>query len=201
MDEIVASARLRSNSSKTSTLDCRYIPAMPPEYSNTLELQSPDQPGLEAFGYSSSSESDEAPNKSNTNNNQNVKKKKKRTTPQKSINKIWRRFASKQPNKALAILPFDPVPLPTTSERPNELLDAGYERARDECSRKVKKIIQECRRVNMRYRDPGFDLVQPPPPPLPLRGKLCNKTLTGNCTTGLGSQETLWKLSELSRVE
>lgn len=117
---------------------------------------------LTAFGYSSSSESDEAPCKSNKTNNSNQsqkKKKKRRPPPQQSINKIWRRFASKQPTKALAILPFDPVPLPSTPERPNEFLSAGYERARDECSRKVKKIIQECRRVNMRYRDPGFDLV------------------------------------------
>ncbi|KAK7755351.1 hypothetical protein SLS62_002577 [Diatrype stigma] len=94
---------------------------------------------LTAFGYSSSSESDEAPCKSNntSNNNQNQKKKKKkRPPPQQSINKIWRRFASKQPTKALAILPFDPVPLPSTPERPNEFLSAGYERARDECSRK-----------------------------------------------------------------
>ncbi|KAI1367092.1 hypothetical protein F5Y08DRAFT_89351 [Xylaria arbuscula] len=34
----------------------------------------------------------------------------------------------------------------------------GYERAREECSRRVKKIIAECKRANIRYRDPGFDL-------------------------------------------
>ncbi|KAI0006901.1 cysteine proteinase [Xylariaceae sp. FL0662B] len=119
------------------------------------------QRDLARFGYSSSSESDEPPRKTTTpnNNNQNQKKKKKRKPPpQQSINKIWRRFTSKQFSKALSVLPFDPVPLPSTPERPNELLNAGYERARDECSRKVKKIIQECRRVNTRYRDPGFDL-------------------------------------------
>ncbi|RYP24399.1 hypothetical protein DL767_008607 [Monosporascus sp. MG133] len=135
---------------------------------------------LTAFGYSSSSESDEAPRKSNTNNNsnQNQKKKKKRKIPpQQSINRIWRRFASKQPTKALAILPFDPVPLPSTPERPNELLCAGYERAREECSRKVKKIIQECRRVNMRYRDPGFDL------------DWDLKMVKGNCLNYLGSNK------------
>ncbi|KAI1075380.1 cysteine proteinase [Whalleya microplaca] len=119
------------------------------------------QRDLTRFGYSSSSESDEPPRKTTTptNNNQNQKKKKKRKPPpQQSINKIWRRFTSKQFSKALSVLPFDPVPLPSTPERPNELLNAGYERARDECSRKVRKIIQECRRVNTRYRDPGFDL-------------------------------------------
>ncbi|KAI1346593.1 hypothetical protein F5Y01DRAFT_308175 [Xylaria sp. FL0043] len=116
---------------------------------------------LTRFGYSSSSESDEPPRKANTNNNNNnnqKKKKKRKPPPQQSINKIWRRFATKKYTKALSVLPFDPVPLPSTTEGPNELLSAGYERAREECSRRVKKIIQECKRVNTRYRDPGFDL-------------------------------------------
>jgi hypothetical protein len=119
---------------------------------------------LEAFGYSSSSDSeDELPRKTGNgnNNNQNQKKRRKRKpNPQQSINKIWRHFAAKKFTKALAILPFDPVPLPTTPERPNELLSAGYERAVEECRRKVKKIIQECRRINTRYRDPGWDIVR-----------------------------------------
>jgi hypothetical protein len=117
---------------------------------------------LEAFGYSSSSESDDdAPKKSsglNNNKTQN-KKKKRKPSPQRSINRIWRHFTAKKFTKALAILPFDPVPLPTNQDRPNELLNAGYERAVEECRRKVQKIIQECRRVNMRYRDPGWDIV------------------------------------------
>ncbi|KAK3368666.1 hypothetical protein B0H63DRAFT_79367 [Podospora didyma] len=86
------------------------------------------------------------------------KKKKRRNPPQQTINRIWKRFSDKKFNKALAILPFDPVLPPTISERSNELLTAGYERAAEECRRKVKKIIQECRRVNMRYRDPGWDI-------------------------------------------
>lgn len=117
---------------------------------------------VEAFGYSSSSDTeDEAPRKSAaaTPNNQNKKKKKAKPSPQQSINKIWRRFEAKKFSRALAILPFDPVPLPTTPERPNELLNDGYDRAVEECRRKVKKIIQECRRVNTRYRDPGWDVV------------------------------------------
>ncbi|KAI1158775.1 hypothetical protein F5B18DRAFT_656298 [Nemania serpens] len=119
------------------------------------------QRDLSRFGYSSSSDSDEPPSKKNTttsNNNSQKKKKKRKPPPQQSINKIWRRFATKKYTKALSVLPFDPVPLPSTPEGPNELLSAGYERAREECSRRVRKIIQECRRVNTRYRDPGFDL-------------------------------------------
>ncbi|KAL0764066.1 hypothetical protein CaCOL14_013393 [Colletotrichum acutatum] len=87
-----------------------------------------------------------------------TKTKKKKTPPQPSINHIWKKFHNKKFNKALAVLPFDPVLPPASSDKPNELLSAGYERAVEECRRKVKKIIQECRRVNMRYRDPGWDL-------------------------------------------
>lgn len=116
---------------------------------------------LEAFGYSSSSESDDdRRRKSNKSSSNTTKKKKKRKpSPQRSINKIWRHFAAQKFTKALAILPFDPVPLPSEQDCSNELLSAGYERAVGECRRKVKKIIQECTRVNTRYRDPGWDVV------------------------------------------
>jgi hypothetical protein len=123
-------------------------------------------------GYSSSSESDDeynyrkhkgaAPQAANA-NDANKKKKKRKLPPQHSINRIWKRFSNKRFNKALAVLPFDPVLPPTISHRSNELLNAGYERAAEECRRKVKKIIQECRRVNTRYRDPGWDIVSLPP--------------------------------------
>lgn len=116
-------------------------------------------------GYSSSSESDDdyrrrrQPAPTTTSSTEaNKKKKKKKPPPQQTINRIWKRFSNKNFNKALAVLPFDPV-LPPVTDDSNELLTTGYERAAEECRRKVKKIIQECRRVNMRYRDPGWDLV------------------------------------------
>ncbi|KAI0128978.1 hypothetical protein BJ170DRAFT_356019 [Xylariales sp. AK1849] len=134
---------------------------------------------LKAFGYSSSSDSeDERPRRPGIPNGSSPsqkKKKKRKASPQQSINKIWRHFAAKKFTKALAILPFDPVPLPTTPERPNELLSAGYDRAAEECRRKVKKIIQECRRVNTRYRDPGWDV------------DWDLKMVKGNCLNYLGS--------------
>ncbi|KAM0277223.1 hypothetical protein ACHAQH_005944 [Verticillium albo-atrum] len=114
-------------------------------------------------GYSSSEESDDpkrprpAPATTTSTTDKKVKKKKK-VPPQQSINHIWKTFQKRNFNKALAILPFDPVPPPVSPERPNELMSAGYERAVEECRRKVKKIIKECRRVNQRYRDPGWDL-------------------------------------------
>ena len=124
-------------------------------------------------GYSSSSETDDewsyrrrkaAVPATTSTTDANKKKKKKKLPPQQGINRIWKRFSNKRFNKALSVLPFDPVLPPTISERSNELLSAGYERAAEECRRKVKKIIQECRRVNMRYRDPGWDIVSAVPP-------------------------------------
>ncbi|KAK1659830.1 hypothetical protein BDP55DRAFT_732999 [Colletotrichum godetiae] len=109
-------------------------------------------------GYSSSEESDDPRRPRPVPASANAIDKKKKTPPQPSINHIWKKFQDKKFNKALAVLPFDPVLPPASSNEPNELLSAGYERAVEECRRKVKKIIQECRRVNMRYRDPGWDL-------------------------------------------
>ncbi|KAK5989790.1 Calpain-9 [Cladobotryum mycophilum] len=114
-------------------------------------------------GYSSSEESDDPrrpraqPASSNTSQDQK-KKKKKRLPPQHSINRIWKKFSNRKFHKALCVLPFDPVVPQSSSDRPNELLSEGYERAVEECRRKVQKIVQECKRVNMRYRDPGWDL-------------------------------------------
>ena len=122
-------------------------------------------------GYSSSSDSDDDYNYRKRKGvaaapvaatDANKKKKKRKLPPQQSINRIWKRFSNKRFNKALAVLPFNPVLPPIITDRSNELLNAGYERAAEECRRKVKKIIQECRRVNTRYRDPGWDIVSLP---------------------------------------
>ncbi|VUC21957.1 unnamed protein product [Clonostachys rosea] len=113
-------------------------------------------------GYSSSEESEDprrprAQPASNSNQDQK-KKRKRRVPPQPSINRIWKKFSNRKFTKALAVLPFDPVQPPASPDRPNELLWDGYNRAAEECRRKVEKIVKECKRVNMRYRDPGFDL-------------------------------------------
>ncbi len=118
-------------------------------------------------GYDSSSESEHAnPRRRGLGNapapaanTTDKKKKKKKLPPQQAIDKTWERFSEKKFDKALKVLPFAPVALPTAPERANEFVSVGYERAAEECRRKVRKIIQECKRVNMRYRDPGWDLV------------------------------------------
>lgn len=103
-----------------------------------------------------------APQSSSDANSEDKKKKKKKRSqkpPQESINLIWEKFSQKKFTKALAVLPFAPVQASASGERGNEPILAGYERAAEECRRKVRKIISECKRVNTRYRDPGWDLV------------------------------------------
>lgn len=87
------------------------------------------------------------------------KKKRSKVPPQESIDKIWEKFSQKKFSKALAVLPSSPAIASTSIERGNELLCAGYERAAEECRRRVRKIIAECKRINSRYRDPGWDIV------------------------------------------
>lgn len=116
-------------------------------------------------GYSSSEESEDPrrpriqPTTSSSSSQDQKKKRKKRYPPQQSINRIWKKFSNRKFHKALSVLPFDTICSPLSSERPNELLSEGYDRAAEECRRKVYKIVNECKRVNMRYRDPGWDLV------------------------------------------
>ena len=96
------------------------------------------------------------------------KKKRKSVPPQETINGIWSRFSARKFSKATVILPFasqstqnrdasKPSKAPQP-ERNNLLVSEDYERAVQECRARVKKLIRECRRVNMRYRDSEFDI-------------------------------------------
>lgn len=116
-------------------------------------------------------------------NTDEKKKKAPKKPPQESIDKIWEKFSQKKFSKALAVLPFSPVAPSTSGERGNELLSAGYERAAEECRRKVRKIISECKRVNTRYRDPGWDLVSCSPLHLPGHSLMPETAVmcAGNC--------------------
>lgn len=96
-------------------------------------------------------------------------KKKKPVPPQESINKVWSRFSVPRPSKAISILPFATPPSRTSFDpakalpvlKPkaeNLLVSEDFERAVEECRRRVQKLIKECKRVNMRYRDSEFDI-------------------------------------------
>jgi hypothetical protein len=94
------------------------------------------------------------------------KRKKKPLPPQETINKIWSLFSVAKFSKANVILPFDhqassnssKIVPPSNPPSNNVLVSEDFERAVQECRTKVKKLIKECKRVNMRYRDPTFDI-------------------------------------------
>lgn len=91
------------------------------------------------------------------------KKKKKSLPPQETINKIWSRFSAPKFSQATTILPFATAPsktkaTPPALERDNLLVSEDFEKAVQECRTRVKKLVRECKRVNMRYRDPEFDI-------------------------------------------
>ncbi|RDW59768.1 hypothetical protein BP6252_12855 [Coleophoma cylindrospora] len=94
-----------------------------------------------------------------------TKKKKKALPPQESINKIWSKFSAARFSKATVVLPTttatknDSSALKTpASSPPNRLVSEDFGRAVSECRARVQKLVKECRRVNMRYRDPDFDI-------------------------------------------
>lgn len=91
------------------------------------------------------------------------KKKKKTLPPQETINKIWSRFSAPKFSQATTILPFASPPsktkaAPSVPKRDNLLVSEDFEKAVQECRTRVKKLVRECKRVNMRYRDPEFDI-------------------------------------------
>lgn len=101
------------------------------------------------------------------NQNKPKKKKKKYIAPQDTIDKLWSRFSVSKFSKATKVLPnaapfargtsAKTVIVPSPGPQ-NQLVSGDYERAVEECRAKVRKLVKECRRVNMRYRDPSFDI-------------------------------------------
>jgi hypothetical protein len=111
----------------------------------------------------SSSDSDDNNNPAPPLRGAKSKSKKKRSLPpQETINKIWSRFSASRFSKATVILPQisgSSQTVAPSNPRPNNLLvSEDFERAVLECRTRVRKLIKECKRVNMRYRDPDFDI-------------------------------------------
>ncbi|RAL63562.1 hypothetical protein DID88_003606 [Monilinia fructigena] len=103
----------------------------------------------------------------NQSSSKKKKKKKKYIAPQDTIDKLWSRFSVSKFSKATKVLPNAAPFARGTSAKTvivpqpgpqNQLVSEDFERAVKECRVKVKKLIKECRRVNMRYRDPSFDI-------------------------------------------
>jgi hypothetical protein len=82
-------------------------------------------------------------------------RKKNKLPPQETIDEIWSRFSASKFSKATRILPLaTKTEPPTANPTPNNLLvSEDFERAVQECRSKVRKLIKECKRVNLRFRD------------------------------------------------
>lgn len=83
--------------------------------------------------------------------------------PQKGVDDLWGAFNTKYPGLVLSILPKDAWAKSKASREPkgtvhSQKASRSYEEAAAKCSATVKQISKECRRVNIRYRDPHFDI-------------------------------------------
>ncbi|KAM7191453.1 hypothetical protein V8F20_009276 [Naviculisporaceae sp. PSN 640] len=86
--------------------------------------------------------------------------------PQKRVDEFWKKFSTKAPGKVTTILPKDDLAYKLAKRKSTKhgevgsgiTAQASYEEAAALCKAKVDKIVQECRRVNQKYRDPHFDL-------------------------------------------
>ena len=95
--------------------------------------------------------------------NPDRRKKVKKQVPQQNVDEFWEKFTTKFPGKIHSILPKNVYAVTKALNSPQGVvhgISAGksYEQAAAECHAAVEKIATECRRVNMKYRDPHFDI-------------------------------------------
>ena len=87
----------------------------------------------------------------------------KNIPPQRVIDRFWKRFTTKHPGKPFTILPDNlyakraAILASQKAGLPNNAIKS-YEQAAAACKAKVEKIVQDCRRLNQKYKDPHFDI-------------------------------------------
>src|SRR5438034_5394412 len=77
--------------------------------------------------------------------------------PQNAVNNIWTRFSVKIFSKVTAVLPASGYPQAASLSQ-GQRVATNFEEAAELCRQKVRKIVEEHKRVNQRYRDPHFDI-------------------------------------------
>ena len=87
----------------------------------------------------------------------------KKQLPQVTVDQFWTKFNTAFPGKVDKVLPKDntaKAEAANAAQGPIHCEAAGksYEEAAAECVAAVEKIATECRRVNLKYRDPHFDI-------------------------------------------
>ena len=91
-----------------------------------------------------------------------IKKAKKRP-PQAGVDAFWAKFQTTFPGKVDTILPKNIFAKAKAAKNLKGTISSqgagkSYEEASAECIATVDKIAAECRRVNLKYRDPHFDI-------------------------------------------
>jgi len=88
---------------------------------------------------------------------------KKKQPPQQTVDQLWEAFTTKYPGKVHSILPNNVYAETKAAKSPKGVVHSqktgkSYDEAAAECRHTVAKIATECKRVNMKYRDPHFDI-------------------------------------------
>ncbi|KAL8733920.1 MAG: hypothetical protein Q9181_003395 [Wetmoreana brouardii] len=87
----------------------------------------------------------------------------KKRVPQRNVDEFWDKFTTKFPGKIHGILPENVYAKTKADQSPAGLVHGqatgkSYDQAVADCKAAVAKIAKECRRVNLKYRDPHFDI-------------------------------------------
>ncbi|KAL8765722.1 MAG: hypothetical protein Q9209_007287 [Squamulea sp. 1 TL-2023] len=90
-------------------------------------------------------------------------KKVKKQVPQRNVDEFWDKFTTKFPGKIHSILPSNIYAKTKAAQSPVGLVHGqatrrSYDEAKADCIAAVDSIARECRRVNLKYRDPHFDI-------------------------------------------
>ncbi|KAL8889291.1 MAG: hypothetical protein Q9205_002898 [Flavoplaca limonia] len=83
--------------------------------------------------------------------------------PQRNVDEFWDKFTTKFPGKIHSILPSNVYAKTKAAHSPVGLVHGraaqrSYDEAVADCRAAVDTIARECRRVNLKYRDPHFDI-------------------------------------------
>ncbi|KAL8867430.1 MAG: hypothetical protein Q9174_005670, partial [Haloplaca sp. 1 TL-2023] len=105
----------------------------------------------------------------------------KKRVPQRNVDEFWDKFTTKFPGKVHSILPANVYARTKAAQSPSGLVHGqatgkSYDQAAADCKAAVNKIAKECRRVNLKYRDPHFDIEFD----LKRNRRDCLDSLTGN---------------------
>lgn len=124
----------------------------------------------------------------------------RKQAPQRNIDEFWNKFTTKHPGKIFTILPDNLYAKRAAAHAPRGSIPgvnalASYEEAVESCSRKVAKIVKECRRLNQKYRDPHFDIEAD------FKRSQAYQDVPSDCLTGLNEEQTDFHPLSVKRVE